>query len=378
MKKIKALCAVLCLVVMITSLPAMALASFPDMSGNDDEHTISRWQEAGLISGYPDGTFRPDDPVTRAQFAKIISDLFVLDAADAEFADVSEDAWYFSHVQKASPYMPCCEADESGNCDKMFMPEEPLDMADAMETLSKLTKISDETKDNAVGNSTRAELICAIDDILGGETGFSYMVSVIDAHDACEDEIMPLVELKSDSDMATWNNKGQVLLLSWHSYPESYIPGEQFTCKYGEMWTFTDKEALLWYDQKGQNITDWELRFEQLLGLPATDSKTHVSAFWVDPEEIIRPAYQPDITSQLSSDLLDGSALGEHKEWFDGNAEYSYVTSAYPWTRLGYTYDWQGDETEYGLTEFIILADSVIDVEWTKSFEEFIAWLAEN
>lgn len=378
MKKIKVLCTVLCFVMLITSMPVMASTTFSDLEGIDGAEVITRWHDAGLISGYPDGTFRPDDVVTRAQFAKIISDLFVLDDTDAEYKDVSENAWYSPYIKKVSSYMNCCKADESGSCDKLFMPDESMDMEEAVKVLAALTKVKDETKESLRGDATRAELILTIDEILGGETGFSYMVSVIDAHEAEEDEIMPLVSLDNTSDMVTWNEKGQVLLLSWHSYPESYIPGEQFTCKYGEMWTFTDKEALLWYDKNGETVTDWELRFEQLLGLPATDSKTHVSAFWVDPEELIRPAYQTDIVKQVSPDVLDGSALGEHKEWFDGNAEYSYVTSAYPWTRLGYTYDWMVDENEYGLTEFIILPNSVIDVEWTKSFDEFVEWLGEN
>lgn len=378
MKKFKGLCTILCFIIIITALPLMASATFSDIGGNDVEQVITRWYDAGLISGYPDGTFRPENAVTRAQFAKIISDLFVLEGEGVEFTDVSADAWYYPYVRKVSEYMPCCKADECGNCDKLFMPEQPMDMAEAVEILSALTTVSDEIKESAKGDATRGEVILTIDNILGGETGFDYMVSVIDAHKAEEDEIMPLVTLADNSDMATWNDKGQVLLLSWHSYPESYIPGEQFTCKYGEMWTFTDKEVIGWYDNNSENVTDWELRFEQLLGLPETDNKTHVSAFWVDPEEIIRPAYQTDITQQMAPELLDGSALGEYKEWFEGNAEYSYVTSAYPWTRLGYTYDWLKDENEYGLTEFIILPNSVIDVEWTKSFDEFIDWLAEN
>ena len=374
MKKTKFLCMVLCLFTTITMLFVMTVAAFSDLGGDEAERVIDRWYDAGLISGYPDGTFRPDETVTRAQFAKIISDMFVLDDTDAEFADVSADAWYYSYAQKASAYMSCGDAEQPNR----FMPEQPMDMAEAVEILSNLTEVNDEMTRLLEGDATRKELILTIDDILGGETGFLYMVSVIDAHNVEENEIMPLVTLSDNSDMATWNDKGQVLLLSWHSYPESYIPGEQFICKYGEMWTFTDKEVLLWYDQNGQGVTDWELRFEQLLGLPVTDNKTHVSAFWVDPEEVIRPAYQTDITQQLMPECLDGSALGEYKEWFDKNAEYSYVTSAYPWTRLGYTYDWLADENEYGLTEFIILPDSVIDVEWTKSFEEFKVWLAEN
>ena len=76
---------------------------------------------------------------------------------------------------------------------------------------------------------------------------------------------------------------------------------------------------------------------------------------------------------------LDGSALGAYREWFEENEISSYsAEDPYPWTRLGYTYDWAEGETDYGLTEFIILKDSVVEVEWTMTTEEFIAWLARE
>ena len=142
-----------------------------------------------------------------------------------------------------------------------------------------------------------------------------YLSAVEDAKRAEENEILPLVTLTPDSDMVTWNDDGtKVLLLSWHKYPDSYIAGGSFTCTYGEIWTFTDKEILSWYDENSEGITDWELRLEQLIGLPAGAEYTHVSAFWVDLDELIRPAYQTDVTKQMTANLLDGSSLGEYKE----------------------------------------------------------------
>lgn len=207
-----------------------------------------------------------------------------------------------------------------------------------------------------------------------------YALAVEDAKQAEKNEILPLVTLSPDSDMVTWNADGtKVLLLSWHKYPDSYISGESFTCTNGEIWTFTDREILSWYDENSEGVDDWKLRLEQLIGLPASAEYTHVSAFWVDLDELIRPAYQTDVTKQMTADLLDGSALGKYKEWFDGNAEYSYSeTTPYPWTRLGYTYDWADGDDEYGLSEFLILADSVIEVEWTKTTDEFVDWMEKN
>lgn len=207
-----------------------------------------------------------------------------------------------------------------------------------------------------------------------------YATSVEDARQAEESEILPLVTLTPDSNMVTWNDDGtKVLLLSWHESPDRYIVGKRFTCTYGDIWTFTDKEILSWYDENSEGVDDWELRLKQLIGLPPSTEYTHVSAFWVDIEEVIRPAYQPDVTKQMSAELLDGSELGAHKPWFDDNAEYSYAEDTpYPWTRLGYTYDWAEGSDEYGLCEFLILADSVIEVEWTKTTDEFIDWMEEN
>lgn len=226
-------------------------------------------------------------------------------------------------------------------------------------------------------------LLCFLFSVFGcaGKTTEKlYLSAVDDAKRAEESEILPLVTLTPDSDMVTWNDNGtKVLLLSWHKYPESYVEGESFDCTYGEIWTFTDKEILSWYDENSEGITDWNLRLEQLIGLPAGAGYTHVSAFWVDLSEVIRPAYQTDVTKQMSTELLDGSSLGEYKEWFDGNAEYSYSDETpYPWTRLGYTYDWADNGREYGLSEFLILADSVIEVEWTKTTEEFVDWMEKN
>ncbi len=58
----------------------------------------------GVINGYPDGTFRPENPVTRAEFAKMI--LLTCDYApeypgSPSFPDVPRDEWYYPYVEGA-------------------------------------------------------------------------------------------------------------------------------------------------------------------------------------------------------------------------------------------------------------------------------------
>ena len=205
-----------------------------------------------------------------------------------------------------------------------------------------------------------------------------YAEAVEDSVFAEASEIFPLVSIVPDSEMVTWSDDGKVLMLSWNRHPERYIPGEPYTLDNGEIWTFTDREILSWYEEEGGDVEDWTLRLEQLIGLPEDSGYTHVSAFWCDPEELIRPAYSTDITKELDASALDGSMLGEHEQWFEGNIIWSYFASAYPWTRLGYTYDWNEDSDEYGLTEFIILPGSEVEVEWTITTDDFLEWLGKG
>lgn len=202
-----------------------------------------------------------------------------------------------------------------------------------------------------------------------------YTEAVEDAKEAEADELYPLITLSKDIPFVTWNEEGnKVLLLSWHNSPEFYAEGKSCTFL-NHVWTFTDGEIISWYKGNKQNVTDWTLRLEQLTGSPEGSGYTHVSAFWVDLNEVIRPAYETSVGKQLSPESLDGKGLGIHKDWFENNTKISYEETLRPWTKLGYTYDWNQYSGEYGLTEFLILQGSEVEIEWTKTTEEFIKWM---
>ncbi len=55
--------------------------------------------DKGIISGYGNGFFGPEDTLTRAQAVKIINRVFMYEQpATIEFGDVPEDAWYYNDV----------------------------------------------------------------------------------------------------------------------------------------------------------------------------------------------------------------------------------------------------------------------------------------
>ena len=57
----------------------------------------------GVVNGYLDGTFRPDAPITRAEFVTIAVNFAKAgNGTYCSFADVSQDMWYYGAVAKAS------------------------------------------------------------------------------------------------------------------------------------------------------------------------------------------------------------------------------------------------------------------------------------
>lgn len=78
--------------------------SYRDVSeGQWFNNAISTLANAGILSGYPDGTFRPNAPITRAEFTKIAASFFerVEYTIDNPFNDVDDDDWFYKFVMAA-------------------------------------------------------------------------------------------------------------------------------------------------------------------------------------------------------------------------------------------------------------------------------------
>ncbi len=195
-----------------------------------------------------------------------------------------------------------------------------------------------------------------------------YRNAIEDAKVAEADEISRLYELKD----------GENLLVSWNAFPEEFPVGEYYTAKeYPQMWCIAYDELREWFSDNRTGVTDWDERFRQLLGLPERAWYSHFTAFTVMPDDVIRPAYQPDPRKQITPDMLDGSNLGKYEEWFRQNEHWSFRETEWPWTRLGYTFDWAPGR-ERGLCEFLLLPGSEVKVEWTVTTKELIDMLEEK
>jgi parallel beta-helix repeat protein len=78
-------------------------SQFPDVPGNWAQSYIEALAARGVIGGFPDGTFRPNDPVTRAQFATIINQAFNPPArrTGINFTDVERTFWARDAIEAA-------------------------------------------------------------------------------------------------------------------------------------------------------------------------------------------------------------------------------------------------------------------------------------
>ena len=83
MRKKRMAAALLTLMLAVGTMALPAQAAFTDTTGHWAESAINKWsQEYGIIQGYEDGTFRPDNSITRGAFAGIL-DRFL------QFQDIS-------------------------------------------------------------------------------------------------------------------------------------------------------------------------------------------------------------------------------------------------------------------------------------------------
>ncbi len=76
---------------------------FTDVEGHWAENAIVAMTEKGILSGYENGDFRPDNDVIRNELCKIVVEAFAKDtkSGSASFSDVPTDSWYYPYVSKA-------------------------------------------------------------------------------------------------------------------------------------------------------------------------------------------------------------------------------------------------------------------------------------
>jgi len=76
-------------------------AEVQDIADHDARSLMEIWLSENLAKGFEDGTFRPDQPVTRAEFVAFMNRVFEMpDRSEIIFSDTPAGSWYLEDMQR--------------------------------------------------------------------------------------------------------------------------------------------------------------------------------------------------------------------------------------------------------------------------------------
>ncbi len=101
-------------------------------AGSWYNNAISTMSSAGIVNGYPDGTFRPDAPITRAEMAKMISLFAKLDKTENRFTDIAGH-WAEAYIKLAAG-----NGWIEGYPDGSFKPQQSITRAETMTMINRV------------------------------------------------------------------------------------------------------------------------------------------------------------------------------------------------------------------------------------------------
>lgn len=109
--------------------------NFPDVpQTHKNSYAIQVLKDAGIVSGFGDGNFQPDQEITRAESTAIILKAASIPAEESvvrlPFTDIPETAWYYRVIQKGYLIRKL-----KGYEDNTFRPENPVTVPEALALL---------------------------------------------------------------------------------------------------------------------------------------------------------------------------------------------------------------------------------------------------
>lgn len=181
----------------------------------------------------------------------------------------------------------------------------------------------------------RQPVIAPAPDAAGVRAAYDH--ALLDAATIEPGEVLELKPVTGDS----------VTVVVWTAY-RGYLPD-----------TEREMDRLLWVTLEGEvrdscrrftpgNLT---LRLQQLLGLPPKEEDRVFVVLRAASRDLVRPCGSPDTATRSCPHPAVPGAWREDEQILD---ELARQTQGFPWTRLGYTFDWGSRAKEYGASEYVI------------------------
>ncbi|MGD8780086.1 MAG: hypothetical protein PVH88_14115 [Ignavibacteria bacterium] len=178
------------------------------------------------------------------------------------------------------------------------------------------------------------------------------------------------------------NGEKYILTVSWKSastaalYPDSGI----MNTKKWPIWISVVPEVQNKCKEYFEKLTNPNLRIRQLLGLQPDAQYDYFVEFWVKPADLFRPCPDNETSDSKCGLNLPPNVTNEYRRWFNDLRAVQYVDCydttykqlGWPWTQLGYTYDWNsGNTSNVGVSEFVIPGNKNIYVRRKYKTEEY-------
>lgn len=127
----------LIILLLLTLMPMAVLAQDSDIKGHWAENQLSGWVQSGLAKGYEDGQFKPDNNITRAEFVALVNRSFgFTEIIEFNFSDVKANDWFAGEIGKAiaAGYI-------SGYQDGTMKPNNQITRQEVASIISRLLKL---------------------------------------------------------------------------------------------------------------------------------------------------------------------------------------------------------------------------------------------
>ena len=199
-----------------------------------------------------------------------------------------------------------------------------------------------------------------------------FKAAMVDAQNPEPSEISHnLINLETDKNLidTVINGERYIKMVSWKLNPAWYPDTGKFNDSSRVIWV-TAAPILKEYCIKFYNTEkDPNMRLRQLLGLQPFTVETFFLELWVKPSDMFRPAPDNETNDNTCGLNLPSNVSDAYRKWFNDTRAVQYKDCndsifdeyGYPWTQLGYTYDWSPDNpSNVGLSEFVIKENSTM------------------
>ena len=337
----KVLSFVLVLAMILGSVSMVFAGSFPDVEDKDCEGAVNVLSELDIISGYTDGTFKPEKVVTRAEMAALLINALGITPAKTsgtKFSDVPYTHW-------AAPFVDYAQSLGiiSGYTDGTFKPDQTVTYNEAITMVVKALGYRDECLVGTYPASyvNQAMSLGLLDDVQAGTAG------------AVRGDIAQLIYAAMGEDMVFVSANGYITftgktMFDRHGVTKKtnyVIDDEDVADAYNDISDMLGAKATVWVDEDGYIVAVEEVKSET-----KTDETNNATPATKFGDYKLSKVAGDEVAYFLNGEFVTKAALslnGNTTYTITGSFSGNYVTDVYS------VLTWEADD-EFKMTDSMV------------------------